>query len=108
MTEQSWLWIAGLAVLLLFAGFAMGSRRREGRDLMEPPRPVQRTPPRPSVTPAPFLVVQPDQRAQIAAALQAGKKIEAIKLMREATGMGLAEAKAAVEAMAKGQANPVR
>ncbi len=99
MTELSWLWLAGLAVLLLLVGYAMGSRRREGSDLMAPPRPARPTPPRASVAPAPFLVVPPDVRAKIAAALQAGKKIEAIKLMREASGMGLAEAKAAVEAM---------
>ena len=88
MNEPSWLWVVGLAVVLLLVGFAMGSRRREGRDLMAPPPPVQRTPPpRHSVTPASFLVVQPDVRARIAAALKAGNKIEAIKLMREATGV---------------------
>jgi large subunit ribosomal protein L7/L12 len=102
MNEPSWLWVVGLAVVLLLVGFTMGSRRREGRDLMAPPPPVQRSPPlRHSATPAPFLVIQPDVRTRIDAALKAGNKIEAIKLMREATGMGLAEAKAAVEAMAK-------
>lgn len=37
--------------------------------------------------------------ATIVAALRQGRKIEAIKLFREATGMGLAESKEAVEAM---------
>src|SRR5689334_18576172 len=37
--------------------------------------------------------------AQIAVALSAGRKIEAIKLYRDATGKGLVEAKKAVEAM---------
>lgn len=36
--------------------------------------------------------------ADVQAALDAGRKIEAIRLLREQTGMGLAEAKAAVEA----------
>ncbi len=39
------------------------------------------------------------QRQSIAAAIFAGQKIEAIKLHREVTGVGLAEAKAAVETM---------
>jgi ribosomal protein L7/L12 len=38
---------------------------------------------------------------QLAAALQGGKMIEAIKICRGMTGMGLKEAKAAVEAMAR-------
>jgi ribosomal protein L7/L12 len=41
------------------------------------------------------------QRQAIEAAIFAGNKIEAIKLYREATGVGLAEAKAAVEATEK-------
>ena len=39
------------------------------------------------------------QRQAIEAAIFAGNKIEAMKLYREATGVGLAEAKEAVEAM---------
>lgn len=39
----------------------------------------------------------PDQREAILTAVKAGNKIEAIKLCREATGMGLAEAKDWVE-----------
>jgi|WetSurMetagenome_2_1015567.scaffolds.fasta_scaffold158720_2 hypothetical protein len=39
------------------------------------------------------------QRKSIEAAIFAGNKIEAIKLYREATGIGLAEAKQAVETM---------
>jgi hypothetical protein len=38
---------------------------------------------------------------QLAAALQGGKMIEAIKIYRGITGMGLKEAKTAVEAMAR-------
>jgi len=39
------------------------------------------------------------QRQQIETAIFAGNKIEAIKLYREGTGVGLAEAKQAVEKM---------
>lgn len=41
--------------------------------------------------------MSPDQRQAILTALKSGNKIEAIKLCREATGMGLAEAKEWVE-----------
>ena len=41
--------------------------------------------------------LKPEQRQAIVAALKAGNKIEAIKLCREATGLGLAEAKDFVE-----------
>jgi len=43
--------------------------------------------------------VLPAQLAEIEAALRAGNKIEAIKLYRLAAGVGLKEAKDAVEAM---------
>ena len=38
---------------------------------------------------------------EVAALVRAGKKLEAIKRYREQTGMGLAEAKAAVDALAR-------
>jgi ribosomal protein L7/L12 len=44
------------------------------------------------------LDVPEDDLADIRALAQSGKKIEAIKLYRERTGAGLAEAKTAVEA----------
>lgn len=40
--------------------------------------------------------------AEVYALLQAGHKVEAIKVYREATGVGLAEAKAAVENIKQG------
>ena len=47
---------------------------------------------------------QPDSlEGQILLLMQAGKKIEAIKLYRQETGCGLKEAKDAVEALAAGQ-----
>ncbi len=39
-----------------------------------------------------------DLPAEVIAAIQAGRKIEAIKLLREAEGLGLKESKNAVEA----------
>jgi Ribosomal protein L7/L12 C-terminal domain len=39
--------------------------------------------------------------AAVAEALMQGKKVEAIRLLRESTGMGLREAKVAVESFAK-------
>lgn len=47
-----------------------------------------------------------DLAKRIADLLLVGKKIEAIKLLREATGMGLAEARDAVEAAERGAPLP--
>jgi len=41
----------------------------------------------------------PDQRSEIIAALESGKKIEAIKLYRNATGSDLADAKFFIETL---------
>ena len=45
----------------------------------------------------------PNFESELQDLLAAGKKIEAIKLFRERTGAGLAEAKKAVEAMERGE-----
>ncbi len=47
-----------------------------------------------------------DLAEQIQALVAAGDKIAAIKLLREATGVGLAQAKEAVEALAEGKPLP--
>lgn len=47
-----------------------------------------------------------DLAKKVAVLLLAGQKIEAIRLLREATGMGLAEARDAVEAAARGTPLP--
>lgn len=47
-----------------------------------------------------------DLAKKVADLLLAGQKIEAIRLLREATGMGLAEARDAVEAAARGTPLP--
>jgi hypothetical protein len=41
----------------------------------------------------------PDKMSEVRECIKAGNKIAAIKIYREITGLGLAEAKAAVEAM---------
>ena len=86
-------------LLLLLLGFVLGSRLREGRDLMAPPmaRPIM-----PRAAPAPQsgpTALSPDSQSAIAGALRNGNKIEAIKLYRHATGADLKASKDAVEAM---------
>lgn len=99
---------------LLFAlGFLCGAvlvlalRRNDRRDLMSPPR----VPPRPSSVPPPSGVqidstpvtvhvrTEISSDDQILDMIRRGRKIEAIKRMRDLTGMRLAEAKDAVEAI---------
>lgn len=46
--------------------------------------------------------LSPDKLAAIRSALAAGEKIQAIKLIRDATGLGLAEAKVAMERLEAG------
>lgn len=96
--------IAVWSLFLLIAGFAFGygkgkARNREGLDRGR----LDRPPPTMPVTPAPVppgpSTLSPEALNRIHEALRAGNKIHAIKMMREATGMGLAEAKTAVEAM---------
>ncbi|WP_447750279.1 ribosomal protein L7/L12 [Sphingopyxis fribergensis] len=96
--------------LLLFAlGFLCGAglvlalRKGSGaRDLMGPP-PRAPSPPRGVQIDATPLTVQVHTEVhgddQILDLIRRGRKIEAIKRMRELTGMGLAESKDAVEAI---------
>ena len=46
--------------------------------------------------------LSPEAEAQVRAALASRRKIEAIKIYREVTGLGLKESKEAVEAMQRG------
>jgi len=88
----SWVTILVPLTLVVFvAGFVIGRRKRDARDLSGPP-----TMPRPPRR-APGSPLDPATRAEIEAMLAARRKIDAIKLLREATGMGLKEAKEAVE-----------
>jgi ribosomal protein L7/L12 len=79
-------WIALFAALAL--GFALG--RGSGRSAAQREALMRAAPP-----PKP----SPEVLAEVRALLAAGSKIEAIKLLREATGMDLKAAKEAVEAL---------
>ncbi|MEJ2410452.1 MAG: ribosomal protein L7/L12 [Novosphingobium sp.] len=83
--------LAALAVFVL--GWIVGRGANGTRDLSGPP--AIRA----------FTEVGPAIRTEIESAIAAGRKIEAIKLLRDATGMGLKESKDAVEAM---EQNPGR
>ena len=95
------LWLIGLTLALL-ALFAVLAFRRGGGDMIERQR---RASPAHAPTPAPIstqVPVSSDLLAlladpEIRAALEAGNKIEAIKRVRERTGLGLKEAKDLVE-----------
>jgi large subunit ribosomal protein L7/L12 len=86
----------GLAVLVLLM---LALRRRGGdRDLIAPP-PV-RTEPSPRTWPggaAPIGSLPPALEAEVRALLAQNRKIDAIKLVRQVTHLGLGEAKELVE-----------
>jgi len=106
---MGWEWLAGLlvwsaVVFRIGMGFGAGGRSHlEGGTAMPPP--VHRSPPLPTspalgaAVPRGPADVAPHQLAEITEQIRLGNKIHAIKLLRDATGMGLAEAKYAVEAM---------
>ena len=68
-------------------------------DLPRPPPPGAVVQPPPLAGPPPSQVVASGPVADL---LREGKKLEAIKLLKEQTGVGLKEAKDAVEAMERG------
>lgn len=78
--------------------FWLGRASAGGRatDLSAPPPRVTR---RPAAGPRDPVVPPPDVLTAIRAELARGNKISAIKLMRDATGLGLAEAKREVESL---------
>ena len=83
-------------------GFAM--RRRDPRQDLSgtPVMPPPLAPVRPAAPLQDGPPLTPGQAMRIEAALAQGNKIAAIKLLREATGLGLKESKDAVERMAGG------
>ena len=98
-------WIAaGVVVLAVLLWLVF--RRGGERDLIAPP-PSMRAAPRPAPPPVAEAAALPepvDLETQVRALLATGRKIEAIKRAREATGLGLAEAKDWVEAIERGAA----
>ena len=101
-------WIAaGLVLLAILLWLAFG--RRGDRDLLAPPPSLRAAPHAPAVPaapqPAPAPVAEPiDLETEMRALLATGRKIEAIKRARAATGLGLAEARDWVEAIERGDA----
>lgn len=91
-----------LFVALLFFAFR---RRGDAGDLMGPPRAggqtvFPRTPlPTPPHAPPGGGGLTPEVEEQVRALLAAGEKINAVKLVRQATGLGLREALDLVEAL---------
>lgn len=79
------------SLVMVALGYSLGRRSADGTDLSEPP-PVAARAPRPAVP------VSGETEARIEEALSSNRKIEAIKILREATGMGLKDAKEAIEA----------
>lgn len=79
---------AGLLIGLLLARFLRGGSR--GHDLTAPP---------PARAPLRRVGDERIDDEQIRELIRQNRKIDAIKLMRQKTGLGLAEAKDAVEAM---------
>jgi large subunit ribosomal protein L7/L12 len=95
----------GIAFLVLLL---MAFRRRSGeRDLVAPPRRSGSPAPSPRAVPpgawsagaAPIGDLAAEVDGDVRALMAAGRKIEAIKLVRASTGLGLAEAKDLVERM---------
>ncbi len=92
----------GLLILVLIAMIARAGRKRD--PLMGGVPPVRRgTRPVPAAAlPAarlPAATLSPEVEQQVRAELAAGRKIQAIKIAREATHLGLKETKDLVEAM---------
>jgi large subunit ribosomal protein L7/L12 len=111
ITENPTLAIGVWSLVLLLIGFLAGYSRGKARlpettldrGRLDQPPPMSAAPP--SATPAQAFRstgpsnLSPEALTRIHDALRAGNKIQAIKIMREETGLGLAEAKNAVEAM---------
>lgn len=98
---------AGVLILVLIAMIARAGRRRD--PLMGGAPPVYRrttpvptaplpTAPLPAGT-LPVATLSPEVEQQVRAELAAGRKIQAIKIARDATHLGLKETKDLVEAM---------
>lgn len=92
------------AIFILLLALALRSPR--GRDPLLGGQPAYRPAPMRSGSPAaapasmsPVTILPPEVEAEVRALLAAGRKIEAIKLARDATHMGLKDTKDLVEAL---------
>ena len=96
--------LAAIGVAVLVLVLVVLFRRPRGRDLMGPPRgslqggAPSRAPTRPRAAREPVPSgLPPALELEVQALLEQGKKIEAIKRVREETHLGLGEAKTMVE-----------
>jgi len=88
MPEQlDWYFIVWTGAVFL-AGYLLGKRRPTA---IEPPLEFDRA------------SISPEARAQIENALQRGQKIEAIKVLREDTGLGLKDSKTVIDNWVSGR-----
>lgn len=78
------------------AGLVLALRRGGGRDLTGPPRTLSRPN---SAQPIVTMRTETIDDEEIRDLIRQNRKIEAIKRLRDATGLGLKEAKDAVEAL---------
>ena len=85
------LWLLGLIALAFLVLLRLAFARRGGVDMIE----RQRRSAPPAIAPGEEAALR--AHPEIAAALAAGSKIEAIKAVREASGLGLKESKDLVE-----------
>lgn len=112
ITENPTLAIGVWSLVLLLVGFFAGYSRGRARlpettldrGRLDQPPPMSLNPAPPAAPAQTFRStgpsnLSPEALTRIHDALRAGNKIQAIKIMREETGLGLAEAKNAVEAM---------
>ena len=90
--------LAALGIVFLLLLILLLRRQSPDRDLIAPPRRPELRPTRSADTAA-IADLPPEVETEVRALLAGGNKIEAIKLVREATHLGLADAKQLVERM---------
>lgn len=99
--ELSWNLLVLVAFGALILGYFIGRKGSGGGNVVQvpsgPPPASSQLPQRPGRTSAPGYGAGTDWEAAARAELAAGNKIMAIKLVRDATGLGLKEAKDLVE-----------
>ncbi len=109
---MEWVFAAVVGVLAFLLGYAVRSMKGNSTDSFRvntPTRagqPVNGVPAELAAKPAEAKQVSSDAMSQVEDFILRGKKIEAIKAYREATGVGLKEAKDAVEAIQRKLLNP--
>lgn len=86
---------AGVLILVLIAMIARAGRKRDPLMGGAPPHAYRGTKP----MPVPVATLSREVEEEVRALLAAGRKIQAIKLARDATHLGLKETKDLVEAM---------